>query len=380
MKKMMKCFLPVLFITLIPNNLIYAEDTSEMNIQNDVCKSINMNLDYGSIVYGGDITINGKTQYLYCEFQNTEEAINNFAKQHNSILQDIEATYNLESLNNDNWELYRENFNQYINDISIYDSENNQILPNEEEIIRVEQFFDIFENTFENNKIKDTVEHATLNRSFVNEEEMALLLPTYSPLAERFIEDNLMGQNKIQEKQNLLRINNSGVNYATTWATSINTNNYDYFGRGDCANFASQILEASGVKQVSSLNVSSGWWHYSQGRWSGNNYLVDHYHSTSWVRADTFARYMGVGYTTKSHYNFAANIQKYDFIAFDRANDGSWDHIGYVTADDNYIGSYGYYDYKVAQHSTNYHAWASSSTNNWDTLESYGALYGRVRR
>jgi len=89
---------------------------------------------------------------------------------------------------------------------------------------------------------------------------------------------------------------------------------------------------------------------------------------------------MGVGYTTKSHYNFAANIQKYDFIAFDRANDGSWDHIGYVTADDNYIGSYGYYDYKVAQHSTNYHAWASSSTNNWDTLESYGALYGRVRR
>jgi hypothetical protein len=37
-----------------------------------------------------------------------------------------------------------------------------------------------------------------------------------------------------------------------------------------------------------------------------------------------------------------------------------------------------YYDYKVAQHTNNYHAWTSSSTNGWETLTN--VTYARVRR
>ncbi|MEG0576879.1 MAG: hypothetical protein RR500_03395 [Bacilli bacterium] len=62
------------------------------------------------------------------------------------------------------------------------------------------------------------------------------------------------------------------------------------------------------------------------------------------------------------------------------AGDGSWDHIAYVVADNHYVGNYGYYDYRVAQHTTNYVAWTSSSTNNWEHIGSQGGTYGRVRR
>lgn len=39
-----------------------------------------------------------------------------------------------------------------------------------------------------------------------------------------------------------------------------------------------------------------------------------------------------------------------------------------------------YYDYKVAQHTSNYHAWTSSSTNGWENLEDNGYTYGIIRR
>lgn len=32
-----------------------------------------------------------------------------------------------------------------------------------------------------------------------------------------------------------------------------------------------------------------------------------HHYSNSWVGADTFAKYMGVGFTTKSHKTFSSN-------------------------------------------------------------------------
>lgn len=88
---------------------------------------------------------------------------------------------------------------------------------------------------------------------------------------------------------------------------------------------------------------------------------------------------MGVGYTTTSHSSFSKNIAKGDFIAADFENDGDWNHMGFVT-DKKSSQSNGYYDYKVAQHTSNYHAWASSSTNGWDTIAGDGGKYGRVRR
>lgn len=85
---------------------------------------------------------------------------------------------------------------------------------------------------------------------------------------------------------------------------------------------------------------------------------------------------MGVGYTTESNALFSENIQKGDFITYDEGNDGDWNHIGFVT-DKKSSRTNGYYDYRVAQHTPNYHKWTSSTDNHWEEI---GRLYGRIRR
>ena len=58
----------------------------------------------------------------------------------------------------------------------------------------------------------------------------------------------------------------------------------------------------------------------------------------------------------------------------------SWEHMAFVTAVDNYVGnSYRYYDYKVVQHTNNYHLWTSNSGNGWEDVGSDGGRYGRIR-
>lgn len=328
---------------------------------------------YGNIVYGGDIVVNGKTQYLFFEYEDLHQALENCKDIHKDILLQIEEMYGLDKLSIDNWKLYADKINQYKHDTAILDESGNQTLSNEDDMIELEKFFDIFENKFENDKIKKLVNETRLEKTSVNEEKVALLLPNYSPMAEEFTAGNLETQNNRRKAEDLTRINDQGVNYAIRHATSINHPKYFYFN-ADCTNFASQILEASGVRQVGGSNEYTGWWHTG----SGTSY--GHKHSISWINANTFARYMGVGYTTKDHYYFSQNIKKYDFIAYDKASDGSWDHIAYVVADNNYVGNYGYYDYRVAQHTTNYVAWTSSSTNNWEKIGWQGGTYGRVRR
>ena len=63
----------------------------------------------------------------------------------------------------------------------------------------------------------------------------------------------------------------------------------------------------------------------------------------------------------------------------EKTNDGNWDHIGFVV-DKKRTKTNGYYDYKVAQHTSDYLAWTSSSTNNWENQGANGGTYGRVRR
>ena len=98
---------------------------------------------------------------------------------------------------------------------------------------------------------------------------------------------------------------------------------------------------------------------------------------------------MGVGFTTHDNFDFSVNIQRGDFVSLDVDNDGDWDHMGFVTnVDFMYEDGYHYQenetrkylDYKIAQHSDNYNAWASEEVNHWDEQEGDGARYGRVRR
>lgn len=157
--------------------------------------------------------------------------------------------------------------------------------------------------------------------------------------------------------------------YASQYATSPNTAMYEYFSGADCANFASQILEAGWQGQNVTSSKYSGWWHKCT--------LGIHTYSRSWTAADYFARYWGVSYETDNHADFSSHLSTGCFIAMDIGNDGDWDHIGYITNVYGSIGSYGYYNYRVAQHSSNYHEWATSPTNSWDAAEGtvkYGVI------
>lgn len=83
---------------------------------------------------------------------------------------------------------------------------------------------------------------------------------------------------------------------------------------------------------------------------------------------------------TKILKTFAANLRAGDFITVDFTSDGDWAHMDFVTKRNSSAGSsYGYIDYKVAQHTTDYHAWTSSSTNGWETNNGKGT-YAIVRR
>ncbi len=175
----------------------------------------------------------------------------------------------------------------------------------------------------------------------------------------------------------------AGTEYARTYAENPISEEFQYLYGADCANFSSQILEAGGVAHVNNYpDQNKGWWHYTDG--SPDIFgRYKHESSQSWRLADVFSKYQGAYAKTKVHNTFSKSIKKGDFIATDHTSDGKWDHVGYVVANDTYSANYNgktYYDYQVAQHTTNYLAWTSSSTNGWENEEDGGATYARLRR
>lgn len=86
---------------------------------------------------------------------------------------------------------------------------------------------------------------------------------------------------------------------------------------------------------------------------------------------------MGVFIMGTNNSYFSKVIKPGDFIATDSDDDGDWNHVGFVTAKSSRMID-GAYDYQVAQHTNNYIARTSSSTNNWDRLN--GHLYGVFRK
>ncbi len=386
-KSILSFLVIISYFTINPSMNVCAEESVNMldeeyvsNVD-EVCELINSDIEYGEVVVNRSVIIGGQINYLYCEFEDESAALDKFKIKYANELKDIEDYFKIDELSTTNWELYRNYYEKYKSDICISDKDGNQLLPNESLYMRMDQFFDIYENKSKNNMILNLANSDALLENEGVDLELILSLPDYSPSLEEYTEVT-MESRELFASQSLLSLSDSdGAAYAATWATNRNLYEYASFST-DCTNFASQILEASGVSQDVYSSEYLGWWHKSTGMWVGGQYVLTHTHSISWIRADTFAKYMGVGYTTKSHYAFSANIRQYDFIGFDEYSDGDWNHIGYVTLRDSSFGPYGYYDYKVAQHTTDYHAWASTSTNNWDTLEasSHNYTYARIRR
>lgn len=308
------------------------------------------------------ITIDNIETSLYKVFENPEKAINDLKIKIPNFLEKLQNTYYLEELNSTNLKIYEEKAFQYIND-------SEEMNESSEEFKVLRSFIDIYENTEENEEILNYINKA---RSSINSNDITLMtmLPYDSEVVSKFNETAL---NASQMSRNTRAYNQTNaINYARQYGWNANSGPYHFFGiKGDCTNFVSQILEAAGVQQQVYDSEYSGWWHRKE--WTGW-----HSHSVSWIQAATFARYMGIGYSTTNHTSFAQNIRTGDFIGLDFENDGDVDHCGFVVGKDNYVGGWGYYNYEVAQHSTNYIRWASDPENSWDTYTT--AKYVRIRR
>lgn len=346
----------------------FAEEATISEQQNTIYSTPTLE-NVGKIVDGGQIYVNGETNKLYRVFADDEEAINDIKAKVPNLLAILAEEYNLADLSNTNWSDYKDAM------FMLFDSENKPADYNESnlEFRTLRAFFDIYENTDKNTQIlakTKSLNYTRMNTSLNNElnEELAMLLPCTEPLVQEFMESK---KHAIVPYAGAAYDVDDAVNYAITYATDPNTPTYYYFNNGDCANFTSQILENAGVSQIVYDDVAKGWWHKREKGFLGIGYK--HTHSQSWSMADTFARYQGIMYSTTSHNNFKSNISRGSFIVADFENDGDWDHCGFVSAKSSS-------DYKVAQHTSNYNAWASSSTNSWDEIGSDGGKYARVRK
>lgn len=364
---------------LKPGIVYESKNTSEKRvIANGFLDSL------GEIVVDDFVLINGEKNLIFPYFKSPETALENAKKKYSILLDKVKKDYFLTDLTNDNYIEYQ----QSLVDLRIkldmdfsYDYD---------ECI-LESFFNILENSSTNQKLNEFLSNKTGLDAKTNSvledkyaDELINLLPYYSTFNEKVISNASSTVDAITPFSTLGSSQKSkAIAYATKHATSRNTPRYQNFTK-DCTNFASQILEAAGISQVKSTSVHSGWWQtYNSGAWLA----LDRYkNSNSWSVADTFARYMGISNRTvinsaQALEAFSATIVAGDFIAGDWERDGKWNHIAFITQKDSYKANYNgkvYYDFKVAQHTTDYHLWASSNSNNWDSIE--GSEYAIIRK
>lgn len=308
------------------------------------------------------VMLEGSRTALYREYENPSEALERLKERVPETLKRLQeqSTERLEDLSEQNWEKYEL--------LAIpYETSWNIDQERWEEVIIILQFFDIYENTFQNNQIKGKI--ASISWFPSNKEtytkdikNIKMLLPFASISTRTSIGLNF----------------NDAKNYAETYAKKPNKSQYDVFWK-DCTNFVSQILEAGGIAQEVYDDEYSGRWHKSEDHWWGKS----HTHSISFIRADTFAKYMGIWYTSTNHRNFSNNIRAGDIIGFDRWNDWDWEHMAFVTDKKWYEWTYNgktYSNYRVAQHTINYNDWVNEDSNGRENLEDQGYAYGRIRR
>ncbi len=322
----------------------------------------------GTMSVNKNLVVGNTSVPLYATFDSQEAALQNIST--NPVVQEIKLEYGYEDISDDNWKDYYDAMHELIDLPSCPDWYNEEAVS----FRTMRKFFDIYENHEKNEEIVSLVTRATAATDITENADLLELLPydSYIALSQQ---SNISNNERSLASLNALGFNiNAAVAYASKYAKSPNTDDYDKFS-SDCTNFVSQILENGGVSQVKYDDQKKGWWHTK----SKVLYITVHKHSISWIRANTFAKYMGVGYTTTNNSLFSANIKKGDFIAADYEKDGDWNHMGFVTSKKT-SKTNGYYDYKVAQHTKNYHAWASSSTNSWEKIGKDGGKYGRVRR
>lgn len=356
----------MLVVSLVGTGVVNAEKPADNVSRNHFGETIT-----------DSINVKGVEIDLYLEFVDREKALQDIKKEYRETLEFLKGEFNLGELSEENWQEY----SQATTAMEGYaDKVSEKIM---KESIKIGQFFDIYENNEQNDVIEELSsqinEEANQTTSITeNENSLVAQLNLLIPYTSKRLPDTTLKTDITIESTIGIDLD-AAINYATDYATSPNTPTYEYFSTGDCTNFVSQILEAGGIPQEVYDSQYLGWWHTSYVSWEG---VILHEHSLSWINANIFANYMGISYTTTDHFTFSYNLDKGSIIGYDKYSDGDWNHMAFVTDKDTYASTYDgkyYYDYKVAQHTTNYHAWTSSSTNGWENLEDNGYTYGIIR-
>lgn len=274
---------------------------------------------------------------LYPTFEDNSAAFQELNNQASNLLSIISLKYDLGDLTEDNWKEFYDCAKEYIfdldNGINDTDPEPNAIL----------YFFDIFEGYINNNKIIEN--YNPLSRSVENVEVM---LP--------YDRDNLDVYTPDIEPRGWSLT--AARDWAKTFCEAPCSGTYGYFPKGDCTNFTSQIKHQGGFAQKYTGNRNTGWWHTQDGG-------INRY-SNSWTVADTFVKYQGTAYVTSSFNDFTNTVKAGKIVAYDRGQNGSWEHCAFIYK----VGKQraNYRNIKIAQHTSNYLAWVSSSVCNWETL------------
>ena len=359
-KEIINVCLLIIFIVGL-NQSVYANTLN--HIVNKKCRSI-----YGDTLQGKVLNVNNKMISEYCVFLDVEKSIEIFKESNNMLLFYIKNRNNISlEFNKNTIEQYYEGLYNIIDDVDDVDMI--------KQIVEFQKFYDIYENESINAEIEDVVD-AINNTVYIdsnNDTSDFSIYERLDDLTPHFSEKLVLKKDSIvnTKKHNNLVDVSKAVGYAEKYATSINLK-YHYYSNGDCTNFLSQIFVAGGHKQNYTNNENTGWWFKREK-------LKDRA-SKTWRLANNFVEYFwNPANDTLSMSDFTFSAQKGDAAALDYSSDGSFDHLGYITAvSDNYSfydnGSMciRYRDIKISQHGGNYNEWISSNKNGWENSADNG--------
>lgn len=314
-----------------------AIDTAQMALGEAPCSNPLIE-ELGGAYIPSSIMIEGESNPLYCVFNDSEKAADTIAVKAAGLIQATQEFGDLPALSSSNWNDYRSAYWQLVSADGQYGESN-------PEFIWLMAYFDIADNNDANNQLlaeyRGIADTQTMQRTSPDMEQLIMQLPYYAPAVTRI--------NSGAISTLLVSDINSAVQYAFAHAEEGTFNPAYYTFSSDCTNFASQIRKAGGLAE------REGFWKYG-GRYGSTR---------TWYNADAFAKYFGIGFSSTSHRTFSQRVSRGDFIGLDYGRDGSCDHVGFVVNKGGDIGAY--YNYQVAQHTSNYVDWTSSSRNKWET-------------
>jgi hypothetical protein len=320
------------------------------------------------------IVVEGNVIELYPVYANKDEAMKEIRKVCKEFLKELQKEFKLDALKESNWQKYKEALANYGRGEDYVGREFDQYFA-------LSSFFATYENNISNKEIIDYYNKKLndLNKSelsieeVLDDENLVFMLPYDNIIGEKYNDRAVM--RSMRDSMSRAYNQTRAINYARAWGWGRNINAYQsivptFFhpNLADCTNFASQILfEGGASKQDFYPNENSGWWHHKIGN--------THYHSISWVNADTFKRYMGSTFNTKSFVSFSTVVRIGDFIGFDSNGDGKVDHVGFIVDkdtigknwNDDGTGTLNFYNFAVSQHSTDYVRWVGGDKDNgWE--------------